>query len=416
MSGNLSFFGSLKANGFNRAISPAILMAQFFGVMPLYNLTANDVMLLEFKLKSWRTAYSIFCIIATIFSTCTAFVLAYETNFEISQISPFIFYALNVYIMIEFFRLARKWPRIMRHWERVENAIVNSRNRNLDDSLSRQLRIVTIVVMICCWTEHLLSIVSALLNMCDTLTYSEDFLKGHLYHLFFMLPYNAPLAAFGKFTNIISTFAWNFMDLFVMLNAIGMATTFKLLSDFIILECKNQHISDKFWSKQHHIYQKIVDLMNELDDETCSINLVSFSNNVYFIIFQLLNSLQSLPVAHAIYFWFSLLFLISRTILICLCAAEIQDQAKRPLIALRKIRSDYWTEQLRRFSEEITNAKIGLTGKKLFFINRSLLLSVAGTIITYELVLIQFHKQDEGPYIEPCDPNEQNATTPHQPF
>lgn len=114
-----------------------------------------------------------------------------------------------------------------------------------------------------------------------------------------------------------------------------------------------------------------------------------------------------LPLAQALYFWFSLLYLIARTIIISLCGAEIQDQAKRPLWALRKIKSDYWSNELRRFSEEITNARIGLTGKKLFFINRSLLLSVAGTIITYELVLIQWQNKDKDkkkePIILPCD-------------
>lgn len=105
--------------------------------------------------------------------------------------------------------------------------------------------------------------------------------------------------------------------------------------------------------------------------------------------------LSTLPLAHALYFWFSLIYLITRTVVISLCAAEIQDQAKRPLYVLRKIKSDYWSEELRRFTEEISNAKVGLSGKKLFFINRSLLLSVAGTIITYELVLIQYRKEEQ---------------------
>lgn len=90
--------------------------------------------------------------------------------------------------------------------------------------------------------EHLLSIVSALLNMCDTVSYDE-FLRGHLSHLFVVLPYNHPTVVIGKFFNIISTFAWNFMDLFVILNSIGIANTFKQLSDFICHEGRNVRTS-----------------------------------------------------------------------------------------------------------------------------------------------------------------------------
>lgn len=46
--------------------------------------------------------------------------------------------------------------------------------------------------------------------------------------------------------------------------------------------------------------------------------------------------------------------------------------------------------QAARFLEEITNSTIGLTGMRFFFLTRSLILSVAGTVVTYELVLVQF--------------------------
>lgn len=98
--------------------------------------------------------------------------------------------------------------------------------------------------------EHLASIVSSLVYMfnCEpNETYFDDFFKGHLSHLFAVLPYNILLVVFGKFINIISTFAWNFMDLFVILNSIGMAYTFKQLSDFICQEYRN--VSDRFNSE-----------------------------------------------------------------------------------------------------------------------------------------------------------------------
>lgn len=48
--------------------------------------------------------------------------------------------------------------------------------------------------------------------------------------------------------------------------------------------------------------------------------------------------------------------------------------------------------QTQRFSEEVANDKVALSGMKFFYLTRGLVLSVAGTIVTYELVLLQFHE------------------------
>lgn len=46
---------------------------------------------------------------------------------------------------------------------------------------------------------------------------------------------------------------------------------------------------------------------------------------------------------------------------------------------------------MKRFSEEVAEDLVGLSGMKFFYLTRQLMLSVAGTIITYEMVMIQFH-------------------------
>uniref|UniRef100_A0A336LF89 Gustatory receptor n=1 Tax=Culicoides sonorensis TaxID=179676 RepID=A0A336LF89_CULSO len=342
-------------------------MAQIFGLMPVENVMKHDVLLLQFRLFSMKSIYT-----------------------------SVIFYGLNTYVFIEFFIIAQNWPRLMRHWERVEYLIIKNRGKTFDKKLTHRLWITAIVITICCWMEHIGSFLSTIAYVvkCKPESPYKDFFYGHLEHIFHVIPFNTPLVIIGKYFNIISTFAWNFMDLFVILNSIGMAHTFKIFADFVIHESE-KNTNDQFWSKQRQIYQKLVDLVNELDDETCRINLVSYSNNVYFIVVQLLNSIRPLPPLLAFYFWFSLIYLIMRTIAISIFGAEIQIQAKRPLYALRKVKSENWSEELRRFNNELINVTVGITGKKFFFINRSLLLTVAGTIITYELVLVSFRNEEQ---------------------
>lgn len=91
-----------------------------------------------------------------------------------------------------------------------------------------------------------------------------------------------------------------------------------------------------------------------------------------------------------IYFWFSLLFLIARTSATILFGALVYENARFPLEVIRSVPSEMWCEELQRFFEQIKNESNAFSGKKFFIIRRNLLFSMAGALITYELVLLQF--------------------------
>lgn len=101
------------------------------------------------------------------------------------------------------------------------------------------------------------------------------------------------------------------------------------------------------------------------------------------------------------YFWLGLIFLIGRTLAVSMYAAEVNDESKRPIEVLRTIPRDGWCLEAKRFAEEVVNDTVALTGMKFFNMTRKLVLKVTGSIITYELVLIQFH-QDEPVEVDLC--------------
>lgn len=47
-------------------------------------------------------------------------------------------------------------------------------------------------------------------------------------------------------------------------------------------------------------------------------------------------------LVHAVYFWFSLIFLISRTLAVSLYSANINDESKKPLKIIRSVPKDGW--------------------------------------------------------------------------
>lgn len=77
-----------------------------------------------------------------------------------------------------------------------------------------------------------------------------------------------------------------------------------------------------------------------------------------------------------VYFWFSLTFLITRTVTVSLLASYIHDESKKPIAILRAIPRSAWCKEAYRFSEEVVNETVALSGMKFFFVTRKMILTV----------------------------------------
>lgn len=89
------------------------------------------------------------------------------------------------------------------------------------------------------------------------------------------------------------------------------------------------------------------------------------------------------------YFWYTLIFSMVRTLAVSLFAARVNDESTRPIWILRSISADSWKTESKRLFNEVVYNSVSLSGLQFFFLTRKLILSMAGTIITYELVLLQ---------------------------
>lgn len=85
-------------------------------------------------------------------------------------------------------------------------------------------------------------------------------------------------------------------------------------------------------------------------------------------------------IAHAVYFYFSLGFLVGRTLAVSLYIAGINDESKKTLAIMRDVSKEAWCTELMRFSHEIRADLIALTGMKFFNVTRKLVLTVRNFI------------------------------------
>lgn len=92
------------------------------------------------------------------------------------------------------------------------------------------------------------------------------------------------------------------------------------------------------------------------------------------ILFLLISTMPS--SAHAVYFYFSLLFLLSRSTAVLLFVSAINDQAREPLRLLRLVPLKGYHPEVFRFAAELASDQVALTGLKFFNVTRKLFLAV----------------------------------------
>lgn len=248
---------------------------QIFGIMP----------------KTWFVRIYALIVVTLIFLLCitSVFTRIVTFGFKIAKISPFIFHAVNGMVLVKLIHVSRKWGRIMKEWKIVEDKLADEKTVN-----ARNVKITVIVVLSIAVVEHLLSIISHLFSvlMCrnPNQSFIESFFRAHLSFIFEAVEYNIWLALFIKWIDIISTLTWSFMDLFIMILAMGLTNLFKVFNEKLFRFCRLE-MPEVFWGEQRRRYREICDLVERVDEDVNFLILISFSNNLFFICLQLLNSI-----------------------------------------------------------------------------------------------------------------------------
>ncbi|XP_070501269.1 gustatory receptor for sugar taste 64f-like [Chironomus tepperi] len=256
---------------------------------------------------------------------------------------------------------------------------------------------IAIVIMFLALIEHNLGIASGVYvsKSCWGVHSAEEaYFRQSFTDFFASFKFNIYLGLFAQIVNLFCTFAWNFIDVYLIIVSVLLTEKFACINRR--LENNLSVHSPKFWNEiwsGYKICVELVDRTNQLNGGTI---LISFFSNLYFICVQLLGCFKSeSSILDGLYLWFSLIFLIARTLALCLFASEINDESLKPLQTLRSIHSDYFDITMNRFTEQLMNGKVALTGLNFFYLTRKLILSISGTVVTYVLVMVQFNEAEE---------------------
>lgn len=129
--------------------------------------------------------------------------------------------------MIVFLRLARKWPRLMNEWAKVDE--IMERNYGYPRSLDKRLRLTAAVIMALSTLEYCLSVGSHMSQCKNELGVlnASNYYTERFPSFFFQTGYGVALAVFTQAVSVMATFTWNFNDLFIVLVSSAMALRFR---------------------------------------------------------------------------------------------------------------------------------------------------------------------------------------------
>ncbi|XP_017860802.1 PREDICTED: gustatory receptor for sugar taste 61a [Drosophila arizonae] len=383
---------------FHRAIRPYLCLAQVFGMMPLANVLSRSPHLVQFQLRSYATCLSgVFLLLGGVKTMRLATKLI-QGGLNAKSMVSVVFFTSGMVICVSFISLARGWSRLIVPWTGIDIIMLFPPYAKMKHSLRRKLLLAGCSLGCLTLIEHWLYYASSYSNFriqilrCQPnvtqITFKEYMMKEFA-DIFELVPYNSIFIFYAFFLNGTFTFICNFMDTFIILISLGLSQRFQQMATRV-LDAVERYVPDAEWNeiRMHHIL--LCELMDLVEANMSNIVLISCLSNIYFICNKLLTIFTKLhyPINYA-YYWYSLLYLLSRTCAVFICASKINEASLLPLRALSMVPSDHWTEEVQRFSHQLGSQYIGLSGLGLFHLTRRSLFGMMTTLVYYEFMLLQ---------------------------
>ncbi|XP_058817462.1 uncharacterized protein LOC131680768 [Topomyia yanbarensis] len=384
-----------RIDDFWAALRPIIFVAQLFALFPVDGIFSKDVNRIAFRWISPRSLYSLCLLVLGALVIIAQVHHVASTTATASNIAAVLYYVFNYSGLVCFFVIAIQWRTVMANWRMHEEVFLHSPYLVKGRSLKFQVRAVGISILVLAFIEDVLHMLSCYVSnqeymlRCDNSTpFWELFYAREHIQIFGYVKYSLPLALLNEFVHKIYLFAWSFMDLFITLISLSLSKRFEQFYSRIE-HLKGKSMPDSFWTEIRQDYTRLSNLVGYMDGVLSPMIMVTCGSDLFFITYQLYMSVQinASPLSTS-YYRISLMFLILRTLVMLLASSHIYVASRKPLNILRAVPMSSWTINVQRFTNEILNIDNVLSGHKFFFLKRKIILAMAGTMITYELVML----------------------------
>ncbi|KAL4707644.1 hypothetical protein ACJJTC_006994 [Scirpophaga incertulas] len=377
----------VEFNGLHSGLQLTLFVGRVFGIMPLSGLMNRRGHDVSFQLKSLYAIVYFFSFVGQTLMCIMNFYWLLENKMSLTNISNFLFYTSSAVSFAILANISRNWQQLMMRIESVESKLPP-----LSENVPQYCNVTMVLILAAALVEHIFSVYFgvSVARSCDPNNTAETFFHYDKPWIFAYTSYSTWKGILIEFFNIQSTFIWSYSDLLIMLISIYLTEHFKTHYRLLKDTLKRDYFPCDEFRTQH---LNIVKLVTMINDTIGIYILICFGSNMYWTCTQLFYCMNPVNgIEHTVYFAYSFSFLVVRTLLVLLLAARVHTASLKPLVLLYEIPNSMFTTEVERFIGQIINIKVALSGLDFFYVTRTMILTLFGTIVTYELVLLQFNK------------------------
>ncbi|CAH2099539.1 unnamed protein product [Euphydryas editha] len=323
----------------------------------------------------------------------------------------FIFLFVHLITNVQFLRLSTKWHHVM------EQVAKSKLDEYVDPYVKFKCNLATILLLTFSFLEHLLSVMCPFLKLkrkcCLDLPDILKILAVNQYPwIFTVVPYSHGAFIIVEILTLIITMIWTYSHVLIICISLFLASILEQLNKKITSR-ENRFLPASYWRTIREDYNRAIRLVRFFDDSINGIAFVTFGCSLFFVCGRLYEVLGKSVVYENsyeykclkeenwygyedfIYNLISTLFVIIRAFLVSLLAAKIHSASLVVAPSLYNVPQSSFSTEIQRFLNQIHGTTVALTGLNFFYVTKESILSMIGTVVTYELVLLQFRRDDE---------------------
>lgn len=375
---------SYQVNRFNapfrECFRSVLIVIQLNGLFPIgYNANGSY----RLRVASIKYLYSVFVGLVILGLSVLSLMKALHDNMEFDKMVTSLFYFVDFMVVVQFQVLAVQWANIMVVWSEFE-ATLDNNEQLLGKRFSLKALFQMIIASVTLMTlfAEILSVIAGIEHgdLCvgvDGLL--QRYFRQAFPQVFLYTGYTLWKGVLLQISQFFCTFIRMFIDVFLILISLGLGRLISRLN--LQYGLPRRVLTDEFWARYKEQYQQFANLVQFVDKRIGHLTILCFLSDLYLICIRILKSFQSMDTfRQALFFWYALLFLIGRFVIVCIVAANFHEETKRPLKILDKVPASRWSMEAQRFQDLVTHTDVCLTGIGFFKLRRTLLLSVSSLL------------------------------------
>lgn len=264
-----------------RTFATALRVAQLFGLFPV-SFGAENPQEIQFRWHSPRTAFSLVFIVCASLTTLMVFKDQIALGpLTAANIIGIIFFSSCAAVGILFLRVTQRLSEFLMRFMSTESILSRDEYHRpvTSKSLAKQVLLGSSVYLVLLTVEHLLSHVTRVhmllyeKNLCNRtdIDVVAVYVRRHLPYIVNNLPfrYNHFAGFVIEYLTVSFTFCWNFLDLFIILTSIGIASLFEKIN-WRLSNYRGLFVDESVWEeiRFHHVQvQELLAYVNKLIGE-----------------------------------------------------------------------------------------------------------------------------------------------------